>query len=365
MRARLVGSYYSPFVGGVESHMRDLAHALRRLEWDVDVVCLNDRNPRSTVCESVDGIRVHRLRYSGWRNNVVWTEPLLTDDADVLHFHGFSRPLLLRMIVSNRHRRPWLLTPHGGLAGVFTDFNVVRRTLKNAFDRNASRVLLARARKVVALTQQEADDLRDRFGVPLDRLAVYRNPLPSEALSISPGEPGSTGRFVVLARLATVKRISDLVAALASDPSLPGADIYGPEGDGSLQVRSAIARLPAGRVRLCGPVQRQEKYRVLRTALALVVPSETEANSVAALEAVAQGTPVVVSDRASAGLPEGSFLSYPVGDVGALASALRSLTPKRIAELRARQMLAREELTSTDVYASNISALYREAIADR
>jgi glycosyltransferase involved in cell wall biosynthesis len=101
-------------------------------------------------------------------------------------------------------------------------------------------------------------------------------------------------------------------------------------------------KLAPGRVSILTGLSPSEKERLIKGAYAFVLPSPVEGFSLATLEALAQGTPAVVSD----GVPEDlvvdgyNGLRYPFGDLPMLAEKLRSLLTN--AELRARLSSAGE-----------------------
>jgi glycosyltransferase involved in cell wall biosynthesis len=101
--------------------------------------------------------------------------------------------------------------------------------------------------------------------------------------------------------------------------------------------------LAPGRVSVFTGLSPSEKERLIRDAYAFVLPSPVEGFSLATLEALAHGTPAVVSD----GVPEDlvvdgyNGLRYPFGDLPKLAETLRLLLTD--AELRARLSSAGEQ----------------------
>ncbi len=83
-----------------------------------------------------------------------------------------------------------------------------------------------------------------------------------------------------------------------------------------------------GRVEILGWVEEERKREVLKNALAVVMPSQYEAQGIAALEAMATAKPIVASD-----LPEldyvteaGAGIRFKRGDARSLAERLKELT---------------------------------------
>lgn len=362
MRVLLVGTYYKPYVGGIEMHMEHLALGLQRLGVDVRVSCLHHDNQGDleTRHESLDGVRLRRIPTRGLGESLRWPiAPLVEDEVDLVHFHGFSRPLLIRTLRDNK-RKPWMITLHGGIIGVPSDHKAVRRRAKSLFDASLGRRLLSGVSRVVCLDEGEAVSIREIAGISPSRVVVLPNFAPaSDPLSCIP--QGESGRLLVLARLARRKRIGDLINVVTRHPELPGCDIAGPEGDDSGKLKALARDAPDGRIRFLGTVVGLTKSRLIRAAKAVVLCSSWEGHSVTALEAIGQETPLISSDSAAVGLPQGALLTYPTGDLRALRDCIRSLDDPGASTLLLNSIQrARKSLISRDEYVRDLVSLYRE-----
>ncbi|MDQ1694926.1 MAG: glycogen synthase [Frankiaceae bacterium] len=346
MRVVLVGSFYPPYVGGIESHMESLAAGLSGAGVTVRVVCLKDPAQSESASGPSPGQQPSRpieiIRVAGTaRIGAGWPLPLR--GFDVVHFHGFSRPLFLRAVASKQPSQPLVLTPHGGLT-YLDERHPLRRTAKQAFDVSCGPLLRHRVARIVALTDMEKQHIERRYRVRSGRVPTIPSPLPIDAPELSAHASwSSTGerRFLALTRLAERKNLHHLIDALERDPSLPGCDIAGPDDGAGEHLRRLAQRLPPGRVRFLEPLSGVEKARALRDAIALVLPSSWEMLSIAALEAVAAGTPIVASEAAASGLPAEAVVTFPTGSVSALVRSLHTVVDQREQlQLRVRQAAA-------------------------
>jgi glycosyltransferase involved in cell wall biosynthesis len=107
---------------------------------------------------------------------------------------------------------------------------------------------------------------------------------------------------VFLGRIHKKKGFDVLVPALARvAEAMPDVEtvVAGPDDEGEWpRVEKLLARVtPRPRVRYIGPVAAIEKWRLLAASAVFVLPSHAENFGVAVVEALACGTPVVVSQN--------------------------------------------------------------------
>lgn len=134
---------------------------------------------------------------------------------------------------------------------------------------------------------------RDRFvewGVDHDRICVIPNFLPRPSDESTP-PPASAGDYVAfLGRLSPEKGIPDLLAAAKACPGIPFRIA------GHAATMPDALRDPPSNVKFVGELPREEVAGFLRGARFLVVPSVWyEAFGIVAIEAMAQGRPVIAS----------------------------------------------------------------------
>ena len=157
------------------------------------------------------------------------------------------------------------------------------------------REVLQRAAAVIAATRYESRLLVTGFGVPPDRVSVIGNgadPIAPEEPSLPPGVP--TEPFVLLVGgVSRRKRQAEVIRALGREAPVV---VAGPFLGGTSERREWEAVLRGGGALWLGPVEPVAIRALQRRALAQVLLSDAEAQSLAVVEALAAGTPVVVSD---------------------------------------------------------------------
>jgi rhamnosyl/mannosyltransferase len=128
MKVLHLGKYYPPVHGGIETHLRLLAHGLRHRGVEVEVVVANVGATRSE--ETDDGIRVVRLpRYFDVSNAPVYSgvsECIRKAHPDLVHLH-FPNPWGVVAYLRSGHRGPLIITYHSDIIG--------RRILQIPFSR--------------------------------------------------------------------------------------------------------------------------------------------------------------------------------------------------------------------------------------
>jgi glycosyltransferase involved in cell wall biosynthesis len=239
--------------------------------------------------------------------------------ADVVH-----APTLL---MPPRRRTPVVVTIHDAVPWTHPE-TLTRRGV--AWHRAMARRAARYADLVVAPTQAVADDLerllhlRGRLLVVGEGVAADLAPPPdAEARARRLELPE---RFLLsLATLEPRKGLDVALAALA-DPAAPDLPllIVGQPGWGGVDPEAEALRvgLPPGRVRVLGRLGDADLAVALSRALALVAPSRAEGFGLPVLEAMAAGTPVVVSAvPALVEVAGDAALVVPVGDPKALAEA--------------------------------------------
>jgi glycosyltransferase involved in cell wall biosynthesis len=185
---------------------------------------------------------------------------------------------------------------------------------------------------VVVGSRLTADALVLRFAVDPRRIRL--NP-PAVDRELIATVPRAVSAFDVLyvGRLEPHKRVADLIEAVAQLRSRGvrlrlGIIGIGPERPGLEAL--ANARGVRDDVDFLGEVAERTKFGLLKSARLFVLPSEREGFSIATLESMACGTPFVVARPANGeqfGVgellpPESSELTYPAGNVPALAERI-------------------------------------------
>jgi glycosyltransferase involved in cell wall biosynthesis len=306
---------------------RLLADVLRHRStvYRFSVVCLIRGGELEREIEAM-GVPVtvlgRRVTYSPallWRM-VRW---LRRERADVVHTHLFTADAYGRVAARLAGARGVYATVHST--------NVWKGALHRRIDSLLARV----STKVIAVSAEVAQVLRERDGIPEGRIAVVENGIDLQRVAGATGEgvraefgiPEGVPLMGLVGRLHPAKGHADLIAAL-SQLAVQGISAHCLL-IGSGELRDEIAadvkrRGLQGRVTLTG--QRSDVPRLLAALDVLAMPSRWEGLPMTLLEAMAMGKAIVAARVG--GIPnvvtdgrEGLLVTP--GDVAALAGALQ------------------------------------------
>jgi glycosyltransferase involved in cell wall biosynthesis len=351
-----VTPYYAPAwqYGGVVRAVTDQTRALAAAGHTVVVLATDAAGNSAHGCgseEQLDGVSVIHLRNLSHfiRGRFHLSTPagfaaclrriLAEQDADLVHCHELRtvENLLVAKALGGG-TVPMIVSPHGTASVGFG-----RRRSKQLWDSVFGKFLLPRIDQVIALTETEAEEVRALWknrGVPLrpDQVTVVPNGIfaedaaPPNARGLFRSRWGLGGGPVVvfLGRLAERKGLQLLLPAFAAAAqNIPDARllIVGPDEGMLVRLSRQAKELSiADHLVFTGMLAGEEKTAALAASDIFALPAVGEGFSMAVLEAMASGLPVLLSPDCN--FPEaaqaGAGLEAP-RQVGALGEALRNL----------------------------------------
>lgn len=331
MRILNVTQSYAPFFefGGPPVKVRALAEGLARKGHQVSVLTadwgLQQRlrkmpkevpvreSPYGLVRE-VRGVTVAYLRNwfhyraSSWNPGLGKYLRAELKNFDVVHIFGLYDLLGPGTAAEcHKHNIPYVVEP----IGMFVP--IVRNLwLKQMYQRFLGREMLARASLVVATSEQEREELLSG-GIAKARILLRRNGVDSPSVLPERGNFRRTMRIPADAKLVlflgrlSEKKSPDLLLKAFANTSTPGPQggrrtdlaFVGPDEAG---MKARLQQMVKGlglneRVHFSGPLENDAKWEAYRDADIFVLPSQNENFGNTAAEAVAAGTPVIVTDQ--------------------------------------------------------------------
>jgi glycosyltransferase involved in cell wall biosynthesis len=359
LRILIGAETYPPDVNGAARFAERLAGGLAGRGHEVHVVTPSPTGSPSREIRdgiTVHGVRSHRyFRHEHFQVCMPWeafpaTATLLAEiQPDVVHTQAHM--VVGRGVVKAAHRagRPLVATNHL-MPENLAAYSPLPRWLQPAYHSLAWKDLgrvFARADAVTAPTPRAVELLVARAGLP-DAFPVSCG-IDADRYQVPVREPHAVPTVLFVGRLDQEKRVDELIRAMAALPAdLPSAlEIV---GDGAR--RGDWTALAAGlgmgeRVRFRGFISEDELLQAYAGAAVFCMPGVAELQSIATLEAMAAGTPVVAANAMALPhlvRPGRNGWLYRPGDVTELSARLGALL--RDPGLRRRMGAASRELVA-------------------
>jgi glycosyltransferase involved in cell wall biosynthesis len=340
VRVLFVCNRYLPELGGVETHVREVAQRLVR-EEDLEVTVLaTDRSrtlPRDDVINGTPVVRV-----PAWpRRRDYYFAPQVLKVAgqrgrwDLVHCQGIHSPVpVMAMLAARRAGIPYLVTFHTG-----GHSQALRNRLRPAQWRMLG-PLLRDAAALIGVSQFEARTLSKDARLARDSIRVIRN-----GGTLPPAAPGTVpipGRIVSSGRLERYKGHHRVIEALPHIvAALPDAHvvILG-SGTYETQLVELAQRLRVAdrvTIRSIDPDDRVAMANALAEANVVAALSDYEAHPVGIMEALSVGRPVVgyetsgIAELVAAGWVHGinprSAIPYVARQIAAAMSSPEMIDP--------------------------------------
>lgn len=305
LRVLLVTARYFPYMGGIETHVYELAK--RMAQQGVDTTILTtDAEGQSPLHEQRDGVQIRRVRAFPSHRDLYIAPDIYSfikqGDWDIVHcqgVHTFVPPFA--MLACQQAELPYVVTFHTG------GHSSRLRTALRGVQWRTLRPLLARANHFVAVSTFEQEYFSKRLNLSPDRFTFIPNgsdlPRPENPAPIHKDAPLiiSAGR---LERFKGHQRVvSAMPRVLERFPNarlmILGSGSYESELRQLVQLTGVAHRVEFKKI----PAQdRQGMANMLASASLVTLLSQAESNPVFVMEALALGRPTLVAD--TSGLSE-------------------------------------------------------------
>lgn len=370
-----VTAMLSPLTG-IGRYVKELAFALTQLGVSIgyfDVINgWRDRPPQTLVSASVAPLRFlhdlpgarlleRKLQQLRFLRGIEKSRALLYHEPNYLAFR-FNGP-----IVVSAHDASWVRYPE---THPIQRVRIMNRQFHES---------LEHARRIIVDSDFVASEMNTLFGVPFERIRTVPLGVASDFQPMSATETLPVckqfglehGGYVLT--VGTMEPRKNLISLIRAYQLLPSElsrryplVIAGMGGWRHEQINQEMASLERqGLLRVLGQIEEQALPLLYAAARLFVYPSIYEGFGLPPLEAMAAGTPVIVSDRAS--LPEvvgEAGLCIDPHDIDAMAETLRSVLedPQRLENMAAAS-LQRSRLFTWQRCARETLAVYHEALA--
>ncbi len=365
-RILFVTPRYFPTVGGVQTHVYQVSRRLAKVGIDVTVLTTNP-GYRLAAEEVVEGIRIRRV--PAWPVNgdfyfAPQIYPIIRNGSwDLIHvqsYHTLVAPLA--MWAAWRSSMPYVTTFHGG--GHSSQWRNSIRGMQQLM----LRPFLARADKLVAISDFEIPLLSRRLRLPENQFTLIPNGADLPNLNLGEGEsvPVENGLIVSIGRLEQYKGHQRAIAALPKIlEQRPDAHLWiagkGPYESKLWELAHQIGVADRVDIHAIPASDRQRMARELSKAALVVLFSEFETHPIAVLEAVSLGRPVLVTD--TSGLSE--LAQKGLGRAIPLKSTPSQIAEAIVDQLQQPQKQIQINLPTWDECAEGLLSLYSNIVARR
>jgi len=278
MKILQLTTWYSPRIGGVESHVKRLTEELEKLGCEIQIFTLTKTH--EPLARSFRYLQIPSLPYGfGLLPSPSVFSETVKNDADVIHCHAYGWPLAwTAALAKKKHGKPFVYTTHADpYSKVYSLMDLTRAVPARYCDR------------LIALTKQEAEHM-GRIGIPSSRISVIPNGFDSP----NPGSKPIDEPYVLcIGRIEFRHKGQDLLLAAYRKTRVSQNLVFVGDGPDLARLKTLSRGMP--NVRIVGAVDEQDKGRWMSNAELVVVPSRTEPFGIVALEALSLNRRLVVT----------------------------------------------------------------------
>ncbi len=327
MEIHLVSPYWAPFVGGAEVVAEETVAVLSKTHH-ITVHTSNHSNTArlkaGLTTDYPSGTRI--IRYATPNNYPIFRPKL--GGADLVHFHGFYRPLVLFAAVQ-KFQGPLVVQPQNNLSHLLGRQSPSWQFLRRTFDNDVFRLLRAKFAGFICLSNREVSVL-ESMGIDPRYCTVIPGPLRLTMLEALQdfGKFGDRDPdlFVVSSRLVPQKHIEHAILAVARVPRIRLA-IAGAQGDReySQSLRNLTKELKiSDRVEFKGLLSPYELQKLYKNAVGSILASRSEGWPLSIAESILFGSIPIGTTEAVSHLTESMSLPllYDWGNIDALSARI-------------------------------------------
>ena len=368
LRVLLVSARYFPLMGGIETHIHEVAPRLARAGLDVTILTTD---PTRTLPkhEVVAGVEIRRVPAWPARRDYYFAPDVYRTIArepwDVIHCQGCHTLVPpLAMLAARQAHVPYVLTFHTG------GHSSRMRTVARDTQWRLLRPLFAHASRLIGVSRFEADLFQRLLRLPASRFTVVPNgahvlerPASQPANAPADARPAHSQTVLSVGRLERYKGHHRLIAAwphvLRQRPDtylrIVGSGPYEATLRGMAESLGVSARVQIGAI---APTDRQGMGTVIAGAQLVALLSDYEAHPISVMEALAMGRPVLVAG--TSGLQE--IADKGLARVVPLESSPEDVARAVLGELASRISVKPEiALPTWEECAASLESIYRSA----
>ena len=298
MRILQVCQRYYPYIGGLETHVRQISERLSRKGFEVEVLT-TDPSGRLPSDEMVNGLRI--MRFKSWAPNEAYycsrefkrCLAKIASDYDVVHSHGYSAfPALYAAQTKGKNKL--IFTPHYHGRG-----HTFLRNILHVPYRLIAKNLFKRADRVICVSNHEKSLIVRNFKVNEEKISLIPNGLNLADFKDLEKEKKDHRVILCVARLEKYKGIDLLIKVLSRLEDDVCLEIVG-KGPCEKSLMKLTSHLQAtNRVTFLKDLPTRELLQRYANADLFALLSRYEAYGISVAEALACKTPCIVANTSA------------------------------------------------------------------
>jgi len=337
MKIAQVCPRYYPYIGGVETHIKEISERLVKMGYEVEVLTTDPKGELLRE-EVINGVMVRRFKSWAPSESYYFSRALKryllenSQNYDVVHAHSYHAfPALYAAQAKGENKL--VFTPHFHGKG-----HTFFRSLLHIPYKYVAKNIFEKADKVICVSNHEKALVMKKFSVDAKKVEVIPNGIdPKEFEGLKRERESSCKTILYVGRLEKYKGIDYLIKALPKLDKDFCLEIVGkgPYKHSLLKLANRLGVMD--RVRFYQDLPRKELLQKYADADLFVLLSKHEAFGISVAEALASGTPCIVANT-SALMEwvdnENCFgISYPI-DLNELVKLIRRIINIRVKDLR-------------------------------
>ncbi len=378
----MLGWEFPPFrSGGLGTHCYHLTNGLSAL--GVDITFLMPKSPFSITSDYMKIVQIDSRLFGPYRTGQmlnrnyglnlfddIWSyNQMCVDYAmgmkesfDIIHCHDWLTSIAA-VELRARTGKPLVATIHS------TEYDRTGSLSPNSWIVEREMVLVRNADVIITVSEMMRKQLIERYGADPGKIAVIYNAVDHGSWAGPEVNAAFPGQKVILfmGRL-TIQKGPDFFLkaakkALSKNPNL--RFVLGGTGDMMPQlIREAIHLGISDKVMFLGYVPDSELARLYAAADVFVLPSVSEPFGITVLEAIASGTPAIISRQSGVREVVKNSFSVDFWDVDGMASKMLALTayPKLHKSMRENSRKEISSYTWRSVAQETVGKAYNKAI---
>ncbi len=356
---------YFPYMGGLETHVREVGRRLAKSGVNITLVTtmphtLSHPLPKE---ESDDGMRV--IRVPAWppERDYYFAPEIYSivkhTKWDLIHCQGYHTFVpVIAMVAARQAQIPYVLSFHTG-----GDSSWHRKVLRGA-QRKALRPLIARAERLIGPSKWEVEFFGKHLQLPSSKFAVIPNGSHHLPETIIPAK--KTGHAPLILSIGRLERYKGHQRVISALPKLleqvPDARLrivgVGPYESTLQNLVQELGLSERVEIKAVPPGDEGGMAALIGRADLVTLLSEHEAQGIVVLEALAQKRPVLVA--ATSALRE--FVDLGLVRAVPLESKPEDVAAAMIAQLRDPLVPENVELPTWDDCTANLITLYENVV---